>query len=53
MPNNWERDVNRRRELLNDYLEHLRDILKAANAGEIMAGAVVHLTQIRDFEKTN
>lgn len=46
MPTNWERELSRMRESLGDYLTHLHDILKAANAGEVLSGAIVHLKKM-------
>ena len=54
MPTNWERDLSRMRESLGDYLTHLQDILRAANTGEVMSGAIVHLKRMhnpKDFDK--
>lgn len=46
MPTNWERELSRMRESLGDYLTHLHDILKAANAGEVLSGAIVHFKKM-------
>ena len=49
MPNIWGNDESRKN-VLRDYLGHLQAIFEAANAGEVIAGAILRLKQISDPE---
>lgn len=40
---NWVGDLEKMRKLQNSYLMHLQDILKAANAGEILECAIIKM----------
>lgn len=50
MHNSWGNNENGRRALLRNYLGHLQAIFSSANAGEIIAGAILYLKQISDPE---